>query len=84
LNGLELPELFNPLNAELNPICHFLALLGALHILHVSGVGVKYSKIVPFYKEIDKIDLVNTEAYQFANYVQNFIQNPAFNMNLKC
>jgi len=25
----------NPLNAELNPICHLLALLGAHHILHV-------------------------------------------------
>jgi hypothetical protein len=31
---------FNPLNAELNPICHFLALLGAHPILHVSGVRV--------------------------------------------
>ena len=31
---------FNPLNAELNPICHPLALLGAHHILHVSGVRV--------------------------------------------
>jgi len=30
----------NPLNAELNPICHFLELL-AHHILHVSGVRVK-------------------------------------------
>jgi hypothetical protein len=32
---------FNPLNAELNPICHLLTLLGAHHILHVSGVRVK-------------------------------------------
>ena len=32
----------NPLNAELNPICHFLALLGAHHILHVSRIRVKY------------------------------------------
>ena len=32
---------FNPLNAELNPICHLLALLGAHHILHVSGERVK-------------------------------------------
>jgi hypothetical protein len=29
---------FNPLNAELNPICHLLALLGTHHILHVSRV----------------------------------------------
>ena len=28
----------NPLNAELNPICHFLALLGAHPILHVSRI----------------------------------------------
>jgi len=32
---------FNPLNAELNPICHLLALLGAHHILHVSGIRVE-------------------------------------------
>jgi len=31
----------NPLNAELNPICHLLALLGAHHIFHVSGIKVK-------------------------------------------
>ena len=30
----------NPLNAELNPICHLLALLGAHHILHVSRISV--------------------------------------------
>ena len=37
----------NPLNAELNPICHLLALLGAHHILHVSRirVNVLYSKV---------------------------------------
>jgi len=31
----------NPLNATLNPICHLLALLGAHHIFHVSGLRVK-------------------------------------------
>ena len=31
---------FNPLNVELNPICHLLALLGAHHIFHVSGLRV--------------------------------------------
>jgi len=30
----------NPLIAELNPICHLLALLGAHHILHVSRIRV--------------------------------------------
>ena len=33
--------LLNPLNAELNPICYLLALLGAHHILHVSRIRVK-------------------------------------------
>jgi len=28
------------LNVELNPICHFLALLGAHHIFHVSRIRV--------------------------------------------
>ena len=31
----------NALNAQLNPICHLLALLGAHHIFHVSGLRVK-------------------------------------------
>ena len=33
--------MFNPLNAELNPISHLLALLGVHHILHVSKISVK-------------------------------------------
>ena len=36
---------FNPFNAELNPICHLLTLLGAHHILHVSRVRVKLTII---------------------------------------
>ena len=31
----------NPLNAELNPICYLLALLGAHHFLHVSRIRDK-------------------------------------------
>jgi hypothetical protein len=50
-------EVVNPLNAELNPICHLLALLGAHHILHVSRIRVnnvrtswlmlEWSRVVP-------------------------------------
>ena len=36
-----LAHIFNPLNAELNPICYLLALLGAHHFLHVSRIRVK-------------------------------------------
>jgi hypothetical protein len=35
----------NPLNAELNPICHLLALLGAHHILHVSRKRVNVAAL---------------------------------------
>ena len=31
----------NPLNAELNPVCYLLALLGVHHFLHVSRIRVK-------------------------------------------
>jgi hypothetical protein len=34
----------NTLNAELNPIRHLLALVGAHHILHVSRVRVKENR----------------------------------------
>jgi len=33
-------RLLNPLNAELNPICYLLALLGAHHFRHVSRIRV--------------------------------------------
>ena len=40
--GGEKAELYiNPLNAELNPIRHLLALVGARHIVHVSRIRVK-------------------------------------------
>ena len=32
--------LLNPLNTELNPNCHLLALLGANHIFHVGRIRV--------------------------------------------
>jgi len=40
----------NPLNAELNPIFHLLALLGAHHILHVGRIGVKTTWILGNYE----------------------------------
>jgi hypothetical protein len=41
---------FNPLNAELNPICHLLVLLGAHPILHISRIRVN---LVLFLKACD-------------------------------
>jgi hypothetical protein len=40
--------MFNLLNAELNPICHLLALLGAHPIFHVSRIKVNYVLITGF------------------------------------
>ena len=42
-----LPTILNPLNAELNPTCHLLALLGAHHILYVSTVRVNIVTFEP-------------------------------------
>ena len=39
------------LNAELNPTCHLLALLGAHHILHVSKIRVKERRVYSHLKE---------------------------------
>jgi hypothetical protein len=46
------PGCINALNAELSPICHLLALLGAHHILHVSRIKVKKTlpEKVPIFK----------------------------------
>ena len=41
LSGVSDVSGINPLNAELNPICYLLALLGAHHFLHVSRIRVK-------------------------------------------
>jgi hypothetical protein len=35
----------NPLNAELNPIRHLLALAGARHFVHISRVRVKVTLV---------------------------------------
>jgi len=37
-----------PLNAQLNPICHLLALLGAHHIIHVNRVRVNMNVLFLF------------------------------------
>jgi hypothetical protein len=37
-----IPSPLNPLNAELNPICHLLALSGTHPIIHVSRIRVNF------------------------------------------
>jgi len=36
----------SPSKAELNPICHLLALLGAHPILHISRIRVKWHEVL--------------------------------------
>jgi hypothetical protein len=55
-NTLSLRSSLNPLNAELNPICSMLALLGAHHFLHVSRIRVNVRDQVSHpYKTTGKI-----------------------------
>ena len=46
---------FNPFYAELNPICHLLALLGAQPIHHISRIRVKGAQTLKLKPDI-KID----------------------------
>jgi hypothetical protein len=55
--GMNTEKYINPLNAELNPICHLLVLLGAHPILHISRIRVNFSKITPL---IDKQGIYTT------------------------
>jgi len=48
----------NPLNTELNPICHLLALLEAHHILHVSRIKVNYCGIADISDKVSSFTLV--------------------------
>jgi len=41
----------NSLSAELNPICHLLALLGAHPILHISRIRVIIRKLISEFKK---------------------------------
>jgi hypothetical protein len=54
-----MPPTLNPLNAELNPICYLLALLGAHHFLHVSRIRVNMA--------------ITTTSVKFLNIAYNFI-----------
>jgi len=42
----------NPLNAELNPICHLLALLGAHIIFHVSRIRVNHTFLTNMFRSL--------------------------------
>ena len=78
-------SIFNPLNAELNPICYQLALLEAHHILHVSGVRVN---IIPtiFAFLLSHYSLTTTwtlrKIFEYQKYVEGSTINVQSSNNL--
>jgi hypothetical protein len=59
----------NPLNAEINPICHFMALLGAHPILHISRIRVNIVSI-------HKVHLTHTQVEPtYGHKSHDFIMN---------
>jgi hypothetical protein len=46
-NKLKNSILINPLNTQLNPICHLLTLLGTHPILHIIRIGVNSMNLNP-------------------------------------
>jgi hypothetical protein len=61
---------FNPLNAELNPICHFLALLGGANIVVVSRLRVKTCVILKELKHRKTIlNFLQRISYDFFPYI---------------
>ena len=56
-------EHINPLNTELNPICHLLALLGAHPILHVSGIRVNCIYSFWYYTRVSLLPAVSSRRH---------------------
>jgi hypothetical protein len=59
-------------NAELNLICHVLALLGARHILHVSWIWVKYDFCLLNWIRVDFIPQIHTNKETNSEYYIGF------------
>ena len=54
---------FNPSNAELNPICYLLALLGAHHFLHVSRIRVNIPTVRTHTRIVECVINMGTKVY---------------------
>jgi len=67
----------NPLNAELNPICHLLELLGAHSILHVSRIWVKLALTIAIRNDrvfMELTHLYSTFPHNQRNPVNSMLQ----------
>jgi hypothetical protein len=63
---------FNPLNAELNPICHLLALLRAHRILHVGRIRVKAVNMRIIFLPLKSTNVV-ADIYLLTNYTEEIV-----------
>jgi hypothetical protein len=68
----------NPLNTELNPICHLLALLGAHLIFHISGLRVNEDNNY----QIDLQERIKN-ANKTCFMLQTFFKNKSISKKLK-
>ena len=59
----------NPLNGELNPIRHLLALLGAHHILHVSRIRVNVLYVVRIFFVKTNLNPLNAELKPICHFL---------------
>jgi hypothetical protein len=67
----------NPLNAELNPICHLLTLLGTHPILHISRIRVKFNFITFSRSDKCRKQITDVGKYSFLNRIISWNQLPA-------
>jgi hypothetical protein len=73
LNGRHHLSIFaddiNPLKADLNPICHLLALLGAHPILHISRIRVNIlvSRVYSTNNSMESLIIANEESFLEVN-----------------
>jgi hypothetical protein len=80
LRGVNFDRLFNPLNAELNPIRHLLALAGAHHFVHVSRIRVN-DVVSPY--SLGTLQLsVLIFPWHFSVYGTRFVSDPVHFISL--
>jgi len=75
----------NPLNAELNPICYLLALLGAQHFLHVSRIRVKsltFRLLMSYIHSFSSLSYDRSKASSKASSPHRAIQSFLFQMRV--
>jgi len=70
----------NPFNAELHPICHLLALLGAHLNFHVSRIRVKYhfNIVLPSASRSKNVSFLHTNLLQYLR--RFYVEDDCYNL----